>query len=361
MSITPTAQLDFLNNIQKLLSDGAVNTTYKYALLLAIADLAVEKGTDSADEWFLHLDNIAAKVIALYWGQTLPYPVNASATSRLERTASEIILIQRQQRDEPPKIIKDISTARQTVGHSLARLLKDEDNRQKLIKNVRDAIKKNPLDRLQEGFSEKFLYDPKHIVGGGIYLRPGVSFCLRRFYPLIYDLIRARWVRVVREWNEDILGDATELDTFMFGQQRSHLKEVGLFLKQLQSGQCFYCEQSINSQDLAVDHFIPWARYPRDDLFNFVAAHASCNLNKRDYLVGIKFLEMWIARNVSFDFNLQQGSLELGFPADSPVTTSIAAWAYGSASSIGENVWTGGKNFEPMDDEWRELLDRQCY
>lgn len=46
----PTAdqQIKFLTNIQRLLAEGQFVATYKYALLLALADIAIESGDDSA-------------------------------------------------------------------------------------------------------------------------------------------------------------------------------------------------------------------------------------------------------------------------------------------------------------------------
>ena len=37
-------QLQFLKNLQRLLDEGTFTSTYKFALLLALADLAVERG-----------------------------------------------------------------------------------------------------------------------------------------------------------------------------------------------------------------------------------------------------------------------------------------------------------------------------
>src|ERR1700738_2246052 len=47
-SIEPQQQLEFLSKIQRLLGEGQFTATYKYALLLAIADICVEDGEDSA-------------------------------------------------------------------------------------------------------------------------------------------------------------------------------------------------------------------------------------------------------------------------------------------------------------------------
>jgi hypothetical protein len=44
---TAEEQIAFLANIQRILSEGQFTATYKYALLLALADVSVESGDDS--------------------------------------------------------------------------------------------------------------------------------------------------------------------------------------------------------------------------------------------------------------------------------------------------------------------------
>ena len=63
----PTAeeQLRFLTNLQRLLAEGQFVATYKYALLLALADIAVESGDNSGDSLkldFIHLCSIANRI-----------------------------------------------------------------------------------------------------------------------------------------------------------------------------------------------------------------------------------------------------------------------------------------------------------
>jgi len=45
---TPAEQIAFLGTIERLLSEGQCVATYKYALLIAIADLAVQTGSQAA-------------------------------------------------------------------------------------------------------------------------------------------------------------------------------------------------------------------------------------------------------------------------------------------------------------------------
>jgi hypothetical protein len=71
-SIEPQQQLEFLSNIQRLLSEGQFTATYKYALLLAIADICVEDGEDSGDSFEICTRKIAEKFISYYWQQVNP-------------------------------------------------------------------------------------------------------------------------------------------------------------------------------------------------------------------------------------------------------------------------------------------------
>ncbi len=56
-------QLTFLTNLQRLLSEGQFVATYKYALLLALSDMAVEQGDDSGQSLLICTRHIAEKFI----------------------------------------------------------------------------------------------------------------------------------------------------------------------------------------------------------------------------------------------------------------------------------------------------------
>jgi hypothetical protein len=45
------AQIQFMVNIQRLLDEGLFTASYKFALLLALADLSIEQGDDSGGHW----------------------------------------------------------------------------------------------------------------------------------------------------------------------------------------------------------------------------------------------------------------------------------------------------------------------
>ena len=62
-------QVRFLRRVQRLLEEGSFVATYKYALLHALADLAVLRGDDSGAPLELSTSEIAERIIELYWRQ----------------------------------------------------------------------------------------------------------------------------------------------------------------------------------------------------------------------------------------------------------------------------------------------------
>jgi hypothetical protein len=60
---TPAEQVAFLGQIERLLSEGQFVATYKYALLVSIADLAVQLGRDDGSELDLSVRLIAEQFI----------------------------------------------------------------------------------------------------------------------------------------------------------------------------------------------------------------------------------------------------------------------------------------------------------
>jgi 5-methylcytosine-specific restriction endonuclease McrA len=69
----------------------------------------------------------------------------------------------------------------------------------------------------------------------------------------------------------------------------------------VQAGRCFYCEKPIRAAAPAVDHFIPWSRYPMDLGQNLVLADERCNGWKSDRLAGHEHLAHWRERNARAD------------------------------------------------------------
>ena len=80
MSQIPSAeeQLDFLTKIQRLFNASDFSSTYKYALLISLADLAIELGKDDDSPLELTNRQIAERFIELYWQQSTPYKTSGT-------------------------------------------------------------------------------------------------------------------------------------------------------------------------------------------------------------------------------------------------------------------------------------------
>lgn len=345
-SPTPEEQLRFLTNIQRVLSEGQFVATYKYALLLALADLSVEQGDDSGESLPLALENIAEKFIQYYWRQAAPYPGAGDPEVLLQNTGGQAAIINR------------LIEARSLSVASLAEARAREPEWSCLVRDVARTVKTMPLWKLQTLGRQAvpFLYD-NHLNRGNIVLKAGVAFNLRRFYDLLRNLIEGAWIRDVRmiRKNQSLLGEASDLSEFMFGSERANLAACGRVLGEFQNHECFYCQKRLTGPS-DVDHFVPWSRYPVDLGHNFVLAHAGCNRAKRDYLADVPHLERWATRNARYGKELTASFHRIGMTCNAEVSRQVTRWAYEQAQAAGAQVWRRDREVVLLSGEWRELL-----
>jgi 5-methylcytosine-specific restriction endonuclease McrA len=338
-----TEQIRFLQQLQRILSDGGFVATYKFALLHALADLAVIKGEDNGDELPLKTLEISEQLIELYWRQAAPFP-SATPAVLSQNTGNQAA------------ILKRIAEARDQYGGALGRLKQNGEAWRRLVRQVDRTLCEMPLWKLQTAGREKldFLYEN---VGTGdqIVLKPGVAYCFRAFYDLILDLVRGAWLRFVRSRNLGVLGSTVDLSAFLFGTERSSLALYQPILTELQSGECFYCGGRLQSR-VTVDHFIPWSRYPIDLGHNFVLAHASCNSSKADHLAAERHLERWLSRNQAFGTELEARFSDRNILHDADASHAVAHWAYGMADRLGSLVWLKSTALEKLSPHWRQLF-----
>jgi hypothetical protein len=225
---------------------------------------------------------------------------------------------------------------------------------------MRTLLKIMPLGKLQRVGHEDvcFLYEKPNPKADHITLLPGVACHLRERAPLIRRLAQTEWLRFVLslERNQPVLGRAVGLSEFLFGSGRAALSlKVSEPLRVLQHGRCFYCERSLPAS-AAVDHFIPWSRYPRDLAHNLVLAHGACNSRKSDLLGGEVYLGRWAQFVSDHDADLRQVGTEAGLLVDRATSVAVAEWSYGHAERVQAEVWLGGTDYGHLSAGWRRVL-----
>jgi HNH endonuclease len=227
-----------------------------------------------------------------------------------------------------------------------------------LVREVAGVVARMPLWKLQRAGNQTldFLY-PNVGRGSSITLRPGVAYCLRSFYKLLTDLIRGAWVRYVRRFNAALIGAQAELSEFLFGSERANLAPYLPILARIQVGRCFYCREPLSRQ-LAIDHFVPWTRYPTDLGHNFVLAHARCNGNKADFLAAEPHIEAWVERNRRYGDDLAEQFARARLPYDLGASLHVARWAYAQAERAGGLCWVEARTTRSLSHDWAAILGR---
>lgn len=344
---TPEEQVRFLRNIQRLLAEGLFVASYKFALVHALADLAVLQGEDSGAPLDLDTKEIAAKFVELYWRQCRPFHLGGESCG----------MVLQQNTGKQAAIISQIVDSQKGCGGSLFRFKQTApDQWSGLVVEVDHVVRTMPLWKLQTVGEERldFLYENLDR-GSQITLKPGVAYCFRAFYELIRDLIQGAWVRFVQKVNAKKVSNLTDLGTFLFGQERASLEVYRPILLDVQHGICLYCGKSLTKQT-QVDHFIPWSRYPADIGQNLVLAHNSCNNAKSDYVAAEKHLAAWAGRNREHQMGLQARLQEATLPCDVQASIQIARWVYQQTEKANGQVWVEEKILQHLGPNWSQCL-----
>lgn len=344
----PTAeeQIQFLGNIERLLSEGQYVATYKFALLIAIANLAIQLGTDDGRELDLPIRAISEQFLELYWRQGAPY---GSAV------ADGTYNILQQNTGRQAAILSTVADLRESQG-SLAKAKQSAAWSRAVTETVR-LVTGMPLWRLQRLRNESldFLY-AESPVAGHIRLKRGVSANLRRFHSMIVRLAQSEWMHFIQALpsNSLLLGPTSDLSQFLFGADRSALLRMTAPLAEVQGGKCLYCERRVQGGE--IDHFIPWSRYPRDLAHNLVLAHKECNHHKSDLVAAEVHLDRWLTRNETHGAAISEAGRSGNLIVDANGTTSVARWAYAHAAHLHAATWVRGDEVAPLSGRWRALL-----
>jgi 5-methylcytosine-specific restriction endonuclease McrA len=334
------AQLMFLSKLQRLFAEGDFTATYKHALLIALADLAVEVGCDDGQELTLATRQIAERFIQLYWHQSVPY-----GTGRPGSVAGVLV----QNNGSQAAVVSAITDFRTRFSVASPQQALAIPEFKKLVSVVAQTVSAQPLTYLQNfgGGTDEFIFE--RAGPGKVRLKLGVTYCLRRFQPLVQQLARSHWISHLKSnrRNHGILGDADDLEIFLFSTSRQSLSLLGEGLRRIDGINCFYCGHGMSTFD--VDHFVPFSQYPRDLAHNFVLAHPGCNRSKSDMLAGRPHLERWLERLVRRADDVAEVGLHAGMVGEADVSRRVATWGYTNAAASGSKAWLESSKFEVID------------
>ncbi|MCX5046480.1 HNH endonuclease [Aldersonia sp. NBC_00410] len=284
-----------------ILETGVRTATYKLATLSALVDHCVENvPTDPTAEIAVPLDDLADRVIEIYWRQVRPFDGRALRQSTGSRA----------------RILAAVESVRAVVGdvsYPLGRAQAPHAVYEAARAEVVLTLVQQPLYRLQRlpgaagSASETFLYDdswmhsgvgPRVIAAHGnqIVLRPGVAAGLAQLSGLLKPTLEILWVEDVRRMNRFLDEDVPDVAGHLFGRQRISLGPARLALKEVFGARCFYCDAALGN-DNPVDHVLPWSRVGIDGLANLVLACGRCNSSKSQLLPAVEHAERALGRD----------------------------------------------------------------
>jgi 5-methylcytosine-specific restriction endonuclease McrA len=336
--VKPEFQLAFLSKLQRLFAEGDFTATYKFALLIALADLSVELGRDDNEPLNLPYRKIGLKFIQLYWQQAAPFTGGDVLVQNLGTQAAVVSSIAKYRRKHPSMTLNSAPSGKDFKT---------------LLSSVTATVKLQPVQYIQNlgGGKDVFLFDAGK---DGLTLLPGVAYCLRRFQTLVQQLARSHWVDHIRgnKRNLPLLGKDDDLESFLFETPRQALTTISTGLRKINE-KCHYCGGTVKEAD--VDHFIPHSLYPRDLIHNFVLAHPSCNRSKSNTLAAKQHLVRWLEFIDVHHNEMSEIGSEAGINSDAPTTLSVARWGYSNALSSNGQAWVKSAQYEPLESSYLGL------
>jgi hypothetical protein len=320
--------IGFAEKVLELLDEGRYTATYKYAVLLALMDVCLERTESSgAPPEMLTTRQLADKIVELYWPHSVPFASLVPVAVLKQNTTGQAEIISAIMRFR----------ARHASDPSVPRWesrMGAPEAYEGLVRRVEWKLIEMPLPRLQMmGQSYRpFIYEiywdqrveQREVTGyqvgaessfdNRVMFRPGVGEYFLQLSGLLRPLIQRRWAAMVAQLNRL---EESQLEMFLFGTDRTRTARIRAWLWEIQGRRCFYCDARITDPVRGqVDHFVPWSRYPDDTLDNFVVADNSCNGFKSSSLASADHLTRWTRRFV-------EGSGEYAELAD---LTQRAGW-----------------------------------
>lgn len=272
---TKVSDDEFWSLFNFVFSDACKKTnTYKFGLIKSICDQVYDL-YDDGQGFYLSYEKLFAKFTENYWNLVNRYCLKQmSYNGKSEFSKIELIIKDAVRTYEIPENIEFLSLS--------------EEDRRKITRMVTSECKKCVIGALYNDFEGK-LY-AFNLRGTGLFLSYEAYRFISKYKMEIEKLNYYAWARFLEKVNND---DALVRVLEKLELATPHRKDLSLYrdilYKEFQEDQCFYCEKKLTN-NIHVDHFIPWTFVKNDNLWNFVLSCPRCNLRKSNSLVSHDYI-----------------------------------------------------------------------
>lgn len=283
------------------------NNTYKLAWGRAILELVNERSSLEQKREEFNLSEVAEKILKLYWNQTFYFRLKQGPSN------SEPEILQ---------IIQDlIRYYTLKVGSNIpvwfnvaAPILKSDNSKyERTIKKLIRILKQDVAYRfknLDGHHIDLYAYNSNQNL---IVINIENQEMLKEYNYILSQLLNYRWSQLLESFNR-----APNITNKVKGSSqekinRKNLKKFrDILLNLIDESQItdFYSNDTIQIDDVSIDHFIPWSFMYQDDLWNLVITSKSHNSAKSNKIYPDDFLVKLNERNKKIIKYLPKESLE---------------------------------------------------
>lgn len=117
-----------------------------------------------------------------------------------------------------------------------------------------------------------------------IFIHPDWASYLEKHYAIIQGWVAWEWVKYMQQRNPNT---PNLVNKIFMPQQRGSLSPQTKYWKQVLAVQpisCIYSGQRLKSENLSLDHYLPWSFVAHDQLWNLIPTHPSINSSKSNHL-----------------------------------------------------------------------------
>jgi hypothetical protein len=263
-----------VNDLVALARDASMSTSYKPALLKALARVVV-----AAPATRISLEALGAEFVRLYWNQTVVYHLRqASVIGKEPEVLSAIRATSARYRTRHVSILPQSASSK--LSADMARILRID---------VLERFHRSAPARMTPLFTWS---KPDRFISLDV---ASIEFIIADAATIV-NIANHWWARYLERVNRlaPSIIEKVERD----GARRGSLGRYLRILGETDDARCFYCERSLDADVMRhVDHVIPWSFLLSDELWDLVLSCAPCNMAKSDVLPARPFLSKLVALN----------------------------------------------------------------